>query len=218
MPAAVASPPPAAAQPAPSRLRDDAGKAQARGRLVTFVPARTGTITGAAPSPGGLHPRMAVEEPRRIPQTTRRNVDVAPSRDFARPDRGLVRAPSPIATTTSRDVPGRLRGRPIFAGGAAYGVPGYYEEEGAPAYSDAVGEPDAVYDDGVVAAYPDPSWKLCQINERGQVVRYYRCGPYSYRPYGAYGYRPYGSYRAYPTTPAYVAIPNAKIISIEPRD
>jgi hypothetical protein len=79
--------------------------------------------------------------------------------------------------------------------------------------------PAAIFaDDGVVAGYPDPSWKLCQINEPGARPRYYRCGPYSYHPYGEHGYRPYGSYRSYRTTPAYVVAPSAKIISIQAED
>jgi hypothetical protein len=64
---------------------------------------------------------------------------------------------------------------------------------------------------------PDPSWKLCQIDQRvGQHV--YRCGPYSYHPYGAYGYRPYGNYRAYRSAPVYAVAPDARIITIETDD
>jgi hypothetical protein len=35
------------------------------------------------------------------------------------------------------------------------------------------------------------------------------------QPYGAYGYRPLGSYRAYRSSPGYVYVPDAKIISID---
>jgi hypothetical protein len=76
-------------------------------------------------------------------------------------------------------------------------------------------------EDGVVTVYPhvqpDPSWKLCQIDQRGGQRRY-QCGPYSYHPYGAYGYRPYGSHRAYRSAPVYVYAPDARIITIETDD
>jgi hypothetical protein len=35
------------------------------------------------------------------------------------------------------------------------------------------------------------------------------------QPYGAYGYRPLGSYRAYRSSPGYVYVPDAKVISID---
>ena len=39
--------------------------------------------------------------------------------------------------------------------------------------------------------------------------------PYNYQPYGAYGYRPLGSYRPQHAAPAYVYVPDAKIITVD---
>lgn len=65
-----------------------------------------------------------------------------------------------------------------------------------------------------VTAYPDPAWKLCQIDEPHHVRRYYYCGPYSYHPYGVNGYRPFGTYGTYRAVPVRVQLPAAKIIAI----
>ncbi len=82
-----------------------------------------------------------------------------------------------------------------------------------------VGAPTLYGDDGVLPAhpnmYPDPAWKLCQVDRSPQGRRYYHCGPYSYHPYGSNGYRPLGTYRAYRAAPAYVYAPSARIIAVE---
>lgn len=57
----------------------------------------------------------------------------------------------------------------------------------------------------------DSSWELCQSEQR----RDRRCGPYNYQPFGAYGYRPLGDYRQYRTTPGYVYVPDAKVLTID---
>ena len=59
----------------------------------------------------------------------------------------------------------------------------------------------------------DSSWQLCQSDRRDRNAG--QCGPYSYQPYGAHGYRPYGSYRQYRSAPAYVYVPNARIVTID---
>jgi hypothetical protein len=77
--------------------------------------------------------------------------------------------------------------------------------------------PGAQYgEDGValLQGRQDSSWELCQSDRRGKG----RCGPYNYQPYGANGYRPLGSYRQYRSAPAYVYVPDAKIITIESTD
>ena len=68
-------------------------------------------------------------------------------------------------------------------------------------------------DDGIVMAHKrnDPSWKQCQT-ERGR--RDDTCSPYQYHAYGEHGYRPLGSYRVQRTAPAYVYVPDAKIVTI----
>jgi hypothetical protein len=114
-----------------------------------------------------------------------------------------VHGPAAIAADSRR--------RPIIVSGPVGG-------EG-PADAVVIGVPASVYaDDGVVAAYPDPSWKLCQISEPGVAIRYYRCGPYSYHPYGVHGYRPYGTYGYAPSAPAAVVVPSARIIEVDPED
>lgn len=103
------------------------------------------------------------------------------------------------------------RRRPIVVSGPVSG-------EG-PADAVVIGVPASVYaDDGVVAAYPDPSWKLCQISEPGVAIRYYRCGPYSYHPYGVHGYRPLGTYGYAPSAPVRVVVPGARVIEVDPED
>ena len=85
-----------------------------------------------------------------------------------------------------------------------------------------VGAPTLYGDDGVLPAhpnmYPDPAWKLCQVDRNPRDRRYYHCGPYSYHPYGSNGYRPFGTYRAYRAAPAYVYAPSARIIAVEGLD
>jgi hypothetical protein len=92
------------------------------------------------------------------------------------------------------DAPLRKRARPIIVS-APYGVIG-----------------------PVPRTYPDPSWRPCQLNEQGVVLRYDRCGPHSYYPYGVHGYRPMGSYGAYRGEPVYVVLPDARIIVVDPLD
>ncbi len=67
--------------------------------------------------------------------------------------------------------------------------------------------------DGVVMAHKpnDPSWKLCQ-GERGR--REQTCSPYQYHAFGEHGYRPLGAYRTQRVAPAYVYVPDARIITI----
>jgi hypothetical protein len=85
-----------------------------------------------------------------------------------------------------------------------------------------VGAPTHYGDDGILPAhpnmYPDPTWKLCQIDDDPQGQRYYHCGPYSYHPYGAHGYRPLGTYKPYRPAPIYVYAPDARIISLKGAD
>ena len=61
----------------------------------------------------------------------------------------------------------------------------------------------------------DSSWQLCQPDRHD---RHALCGPYSYQPYGASGYRPYGSFRQYRVAPAYVYVPDARILTIDPQN
>lgn len=68
-----------------------------------------------------------------------------------------------------------------------------------------------------VTAYPDPAWKVCQIDEPRQRDRYYYCGPYSYHPYGINGYRPFGTYGVQRVTPVPTSRPSAKIITVQPQ-
>ncbi len=81
-----------------------------------------------------------------------------------------------------------------------------------------VGAPTLYGDDGIMPAYPnmypDPAWKLCQIEQGAHDRRYYHCGPYSYHPYGTNGYRPLGTYRPYRAVPTRGTVPSARIITI----
>jgi hypothetical protein len=215
MPDVIEPPPPSAAQPASLPEQDQSAKAETSSAAATIAAPENGTAR--TPSPGGIYPQMTVDQaPRRPKAAPRRNVDIGPGRRYdAAPARATasVAIPAPVAAAPA-EAPTRPRVRPMVVSAPTYG------EERAPAGAAVIGVPATLYaDDGVVAAYPDPSWKLCQIDERGTgAIRYYRCGPYSYHPYGAHGYRPYGSYRAYRSTPAYVIAPNAKIISIQTED
>jgi hypothetical protein len=86
-----------------------------------------------------------------------------------------------------------------------------------------VGVPGTIYPDGnMVPRYPylqdDPSWRLCQTEERQGRHRTYECGPYSYHPFGVYGHRPNGTYVETRSAPSYVLAPSAKVIRIERED
>ena len=141
----------------------------------------------ASPEPRAAHPAIAA-------QPEPRATPLAPSAPV--PRQALAAAAAPHAQPAPA---------PVYGRAAVIPVPGTLQAE-----------------DGVVApvypyVQPDPSWKLCQIDQRsGQ--RLYRCGPYSYHPYGAYGYRPYGNYRAYRSAPVYAIAPDARIITIETDD
>ncbi len=76
--------------------------------------------------------------------------------------------------------------------------------------------PGAQYgEDGIaiVNGRQDSSWQLCQVDRPG--AGHNRCIQYNYQPYGASGYRPLGSYRAYRSSPSYVYVPDAKVITID---
>ena len=76
--------------------------------------------------------------------------------------------------------------------------------------------PGAQYgDDGIAVANArqDSSWQLCQTDRPG--AGHNRCIQYNYQPYGASGYRPLGTYRAYRSSPSYVYVPDAKVITID---
>jgi hypothetical protein len=76
--------------------------------------------------------------------------------------------------------------------------------------------PGAQYgEDGIAVANgrQDSSWQLCQVDRPGP--GHNRCIQYNYQPYGASGYRPLGSYRAYCSSPSYVYVPDAKVITID---
>jgi hypothetical protein len=76
--------------------------------------------------------------------------------------------------------------------------------------------PGAQYgEDGIAIANgrQDSSWQLCQVDRPGP--GHNRCIQYNYQPYGAAGYRPLGSYRAYRSSPSYVYVPDAKVITID---
>jgi hypothetical protein len=93
----------------------------------------------------------------------------------------------------------------------------------APSASVTIVGPPALYvDEGVLLAYPnfypDPAWKLCQIDPTSHRNRYFYCGPYSYHPYGSLGYRPLGTYRPYRAAPIVMQAPSAKIININGDD
>jgi hypothetical protein len=99
-------------------------------------------------------------------------------------------------------------------------APGYVLGEGAapPVAAAVVAAPAVVYTDSVAgpgyrAPRPDPTWRLCQIDQRDG--RTYLCGPHSYHPYGAPGYRPYGTYAGYRSAPVYLVAPDARVISID---
>jgi hypothetical protein len=220
MPDVVEPPPPAAAQSAPLPDPDDGARgARASGAEAGGAPdpaAAATTGTARAQSPGGIYPQMIVDHGTRKPKAAPR----APARAVQRyPDSAPtpVAAPPALAPAAVAAVPAvataHPRMRPVVVSAPTY------VETAPKAAAAVIGVPAAIYaDDGVVAAYPDPSWKLCQIDEPGVRPRYYRCGPYSYHPYGEHGYRPYGSYRSYRSAPAYVVAPNAKIISIQTED
>jgi hypothetical protein len=175
----------------------------------------------SAPSstPSSADPRKAeaafgASTPAPLISARARPRDIPPPRMVDQPRPGAL-LPPPRRVDVARRLPARsahsdrlFRGRvrPII-GSAPY-VSAPYDVIDLPDTIDAY--------DGVVAAYPDLSWKLCQISEAGVVLPYYYCGPYDYHPYGAHGYRPLGTYHPYRSTaPAYVVVPNAKIIVLD---
>lgn len=224
MPDVIEPPPNAPPLPALPDL-DEPHKAEANAAPEAAVAAPAKGPVRAPSAAGGIFPQMIVDEaPRKPKPAPRRSAEPAPARaPSGRYDGSPVPAPAPVAAAAPVEAPlppqpplRQPRVRPKSVAAPVYAAPVYEQAPRAPRAA-VIGVPAEVYaDDGVVAAYPDPSWKLCQIDERGTgQVRYYRCGPYSYHPYGAHGYRPMGDYRAYRSTPAYVVAPNAKIISIE---
>jgi hypothetical protein len=184
-------------------------------RRIAYWVFTTAAVLIAAPANAqrGIEPPAANQQAEPlVPQNgrdARTKPNNAPPRSTVNPaprrSQAVQRAYGPAAIAADS------RRRPIIVSGPVSG-------EG-PADAVVIGVPASVYaDDGVVAAYPDPSWKLCQISEPGIAIRYYRCGPYSYHPYGVHGYRPYGTYGYAPSAPARVVVPSARIIEVDPED
>lgn len=67
---------------------------------------------------------------------------------------------------------------------------------------------------GLEEGRQNSAWELCQRDRPNGG----RCSPYNYQPYGPYGYRPLGSYRPQHSAPAYVYVPDAKIITLDSND
>ena len=91
-----------------------------------------------------------------------------------------------------------------------------YSQPVPPSAGVVIVAPGAQYgDDGIAVANArqDSSWQLCQVDRPG--AGHNRCIQYNYQPYGASGYRPLGTYRAYRSSPSYVYVPDAKVITID---
>ena len=63
---------------------------------------------------------------------------------------------------------------------------------------------------GLMEGRQNSAWQLCQSDWPTDG----RCSPYNYQPYGPYGYRPLGTYWPQAVTPAYIYVPNAKIVTV----
>ena len=209
---------PEAAWPEVVRPRAPARRDVAPQNVSNDRPAKARAVPSSTPNstPSSVEPRKAEAAPETLASapliSTRaqphqipppRRVDVAPRR--------VDVAPRLPARSAHSDRPFRGRFRPIVGSLPYVYAPYPYD------VIDPVDLSDTTYaDDGLVAAYQDPSWKLCQISEHGVVLYDYRyCGPYNYYPYGAYGYRPMGNYDTYRSAPARVVVPSAKIIRLE---
>jgi hypothetical protein len=193
----------------------DAEKAATDAAAQANVPigVRPQMIVDLAPSPPVKPPPVYASEagPKRLPAPKpARRTDLSPD---SVPAPATAPAQKPAGAAVAR----LARAAPLPARAAGYGM----SATPTPGAKVIVGVPGTIYPDGSVApAYPylqpDPSWKLCQV-EQGR-RRPYECGPYSYHPYGEYGHRPNGTYGGYRAAPAYVFAPNAKIITIDPAD
>lgn len=217
---------PEAAWPEVVRPRAPARRDVAPQNVSNDRPAKARAVPTSTPNstPSSVEPRKAEAaigastpaplistrgRPRDIPPP--RMVDQSASAGALPPPRRVDVSPRLPVRSAHSDRPFRGRFRPIVGSLPYVYAPYPYD------VIDPVDLSDTVYaDEGLVAAYQDPSWKLCQISEHGVVLYDYRyCGPYNYYPYGAYGYRPMGNYDTYRSAPARVVVPSAKIIRLE---
>jgi hypothetical protein len=204
---------------------------------LTAPPASTAATPTAPALPRVIEPQAAAPAATIAPAIEAPALRPAPPAALASPKPAIAPAPAPsqrFAIDEERQLSRPIRSTSRYIeqlppeqprAVTAEVAPAYVVQQ-APAYGTPpsaniviVGAPTMYGDDGVLPAhpnmYPDPAWKLCQVDRSPHDRRYYHCGPYSYHPYGSNGYRPLGTYRAYRAAPAYVYAPSARIIQVE---
>ena len=203
---------PSAAAPALPRVIEPQAAAPATPLppIVEAPALRPATVASPKPTPTVAPAPVVTQVPAPAPRFT-----IEEDKQLSRPIRSIARPVEPLPTPeTPRALAVEVAPAYVVQQAPAYGAPS--------ANIMIVGAPTMYGDDGVLPAhpnmYPDPAWKLCQIDQRSRDKRYYHCGPYSYHPYGSNGYRPLGTYRAYRPAPAYVYAPSARIIQVEGLD
>lgn len=172
------------------------------------VPAPT---AASAPPPAPIRPQMVVDQ---LPPPALKPLPFAPHepvRQAKRPPTRQVEIPK-VRQAEAPHEPVEVANRAYSSAGSepVYAASSYVQ----PSANVIVVTPGYSYgDDGVVMAHKrnDPSWKLCQT-ERSRHDD--TCSPYQYHAFGAHGYRPLGSYRVQRAAPAYVYIPDAKIVTV----
>ena len=196
---------PAVADPAPARNSQAAATAPQRVEPQSAAP-RAASASAAVPerpaaASEAVRPQMVVDQ---LPRPALKPLPFAPHEP--------VRQPSLPATRQAEAPrePVDVSHRTYASAEPAHAARTYVQPQAAvivvtPGYSYG--------GDGVVMAHKphDPSWKLCQ-GEGGR--REQTCSPYQYHAFGEHGYRPLGAYRAQRVAPAYVYVPDARIITI----
>ncbi len=162
----------------------------------------------SVPPPAPIRPQMVVDQ---FPPPALKPLPFAPHEPVRQAKRQPTRqAETPkVRQADAPQEPVEVANR-AYSTEQAYAAPSYVQ----PSANVIVVTPGYSYgDDGVVMAHKrnDPSWKLCQT-ERSR--RDDTCSPYQYHAYGEHGYRPLGAYRVQRSAPAYVYIPDAKIVTI----
>ena len=210
--------PPAAAEPSDPASIDTASASAARAASAATATAPVPVVRrGEAPDP--IRPQMAVDA---LPRPALKPSPYRP----VEPARSVEAAAAPVAKpvrATARPTPPRqtdVPSEPVEVVSRQYaqveqqGYQQIYVPQTQPGAGVVVVVPGVQYGaDGVglKQGLQDSAWELCQKDRRSEG----RCTPYDYQPYGAYGYRPLGSYRPQHAAPAYVYVPDAKIISID---
>ena len=156
----------------------------------------------SGPAPEPIRPQMRVDD---LPRPALRPLPQRPVEKEKVADKPAY----PVARHSPR--PAEESSEPVDVIARRY-EPRVYAAPMQPSAGVVVVAPGAQYgEDGIaiVNGRQDASWQRCQGSGHN------RCIQYNYQPYGASGYRPLGSYRAYRTSPSYVYVPDAKVITID---